>query len=487
MGFPFDPVGAGLVYNVKSYGAFGDGVHDDTAAWKAAGLAASGSGGIAYGPTGTYLISSSIPLYTGVRYIGAGMGTTVLKASGNLTGMFSAVLSSGGTLTNCGVSDMTVNGNTGPTGTTTGVQLDSSASINIVTRGILFERVHFINCAAGVNHAGDNTSAGPMNNKVVADNCVFDTCAAGYQLSGTYGVEIRNCHGLQNTVATVVNPQMQSGGPPNAGTGPTTVTRISGLHVEGRGDVTGALGYTDDGIAMSGSDTRIVDCQIVNVSRSAIHFSSQEGEGSVIDDIVIYGTGGPMLYGDAGSDTEPTTVSNIVGAYVCQNANLNYTYGLRSPIAFNAGAWIADNIRVADAATHTPPYALSLGADAANNTGVVKVSRYSCPAVGTSWVLILNTQSNLKLKLSDCEGLNPVGSSVPGTAFALPASGTAWTNNTGVDGTLFVTGAGVVTDVVVQGVTVASSLSVGQTYFVPAGGTITFTYTTAPTLVFVGN
>ena len=46
MGFPFDPVGAGLVYNVKSYGAFGDGVHDDTAAIQAAwNAAAAGTGG----------------------------------------------------------------------------------------------------------------------------------------------------------------------------------------------------------------------------------------------------------------------------------------------------------------------------------------------------------------------------------------------------------------------------------------------------------
>lgn len=29
--------------------------------------------------------------------------------------------------------------------------------------------------------------------------------------------------------------------------------------------------------------------------------------------------------------------------------------------------------------------------------------------------------------------------------------------------------------------------AVGQSFFVPAGGTITFTYSAAPTLVFVGN
>ena len=488
MGFPFDPVGAGLVYNVKSYGAFGDGVHDDTAAWQAAGLAASSSGGVVYATPGTYLISSSIPLYTGVVYMGAGMGATVLKASGNITGMFSAVLSSGGTLTNCGVSDMTVNGNTGPTGTTTGVQLDSSANANILTRGIFFERVHFVNCAAGINHAGNNASAGPMNNKVVTDNCVFDTCAAGYQLKGTYGVEILNCHGLQNTLATVVETSIRSGGPTNNGQGPTTVTRISGLHVEGRGDLTGSLGYSDDGIDMAGSDTRITGCELSNVSQYPIHFESAENEGSLIDDIVIWGCGGPMLYCDGSPYGQDAVITNVVGAFICQNTNLNPSYGKRAALALNGGSWMVDNVMVADAASHTPPYALSVGADSPNQMGVVKVSRFYCLAVGTSWLQVLGpSQSNMVLSIKDSPGLNPAGATAPWTAFSLPVSGTAWTNNTGVDGTLYCTAAGTVTDVVAQGVTVASSLAVGQSFFVPAGGTITFTYSSAPTLVFVGD
>ena len=101
--------------------------------------------------------------------------------------------------------------------------------------------------------------------------------------------------------------------------------------------------------------------------------------------------------------------------------------------------------------------------------------------------LTITDSSGGKFAIRNCPGYNPVGSAVPGTAFALPASGTAWTNNTGVDGTLFVTAAGTVTDVVVQGVTVGSSLAVGQQFHIPAGGTFTLTYSAAPTLVFVGN
>lgn len=99
----------------------------------------------------------------------------------------------------------------------------------------------------------------------------------------------------------------------------------------------------------------------------------------------------------------------------------------------------------------------------------------------------ITDNSGGKFVIRNCPGYNPVGSSVPGTAFALPASGTAWTNDTGVDGTLYVTAVGTVTDVVVNGVTVGSSLVVGQSIPVKAGSSLTLTYSAAPTLVFVGD
>lgn len=64
---------------------------------------------------------------------------------------------------------------------------------------------------------------------------------------------------------------------------------------------------------------------------------------------------------------------------------------------------------------------------------------------------------------------------------AVPASGTPQTNTTGADVAVTVTG-GTVTAIAVNGVAVLSGVSLGGSVVaVPAGGTITLTYSSAPT------
>lgn len=67
-----------LVFDVKTYGALGDGVTDDTAAINRAITAASGAftpRGIVWFPPGSYLVSSTLTIRTNVVFMGAGMGT----------------------------------------------------------------------------------------------------------------------------------------------------------------------------------------------------------------------------------------------------------------------------------------------------------------------------------------------------------------------------------------------------------------------------
>jgi hypothetical protein len=80
------------VYNAKAYGAKGNGTADDTAAIQTAASAArTNGGGILFFPPGTYLVSGSIIIGTGVEVWGSGKGATFVKrpaTSSTVTGVF---------------------------------------------------------------------------------------------------------------------------------------------------------------------------------------------------------------------------------------------------------------------------------------------------------------------------------------------------------------------------------------------------------------
>lgn len=79
------------VYNVKSYGAVGDGLTDDTAAINAAIAAC--TAGIVYFPSGTYKIMSSIFIKPGVALWGNSMLTSTLVAGANNVNCFAYIAS----------------------------------------------------------------------------------------------------------------------------------------------------------------------------------------------------------------------------------------------------------------------------------------------------------------------------------------------------------------------------------------------------------
>jgi Pectate lyase superfamily protein len=83
----------GQVFNVKSYGAVGDGSADDTAAINAAEAAAEAVHGTVYFPPGTYKITSTITLSSPVRWEGSfassntGVSSSIIKAGAALNPM----------------------------------------------------------------------------------------------------------------------------------------------------------------------------------------------------------------------------------------------------------------------------------------------------------------------------------------------------------------------------------------------------------------
>src|SRR5436190_1698300 len=90
------PDKGGQLVNIKDYGAVGDSVTNDTAAFIKALAACAVDGGTCLVPEGTYLISASVisarprkpSVLSGVHLTGAGHGTSILKIAGMPTDNF---------------------------------------------------------------------------------------------------------------------------------------------------------------------------------------------------------------------------------------------------------------------------------------------------------------------------------------------------------------------------------------------------------------
>ena len=484
------PLSNGLVYNVRDYGAFGDKVHDDTAAIQTAinTCAATGGGIVWLGP-GTYLVTANTTpgqsagigaaLYglSGVRIMGAGRGLTTIKVrTGSATGRSDAIAygfdDKGNTtaIDNVEVSDLSIDLTAITAVFGSGIRCPNPAAVGSDAD---FTNLEMLGCKDwGLSWGGFTTVFQRLRARhVVVNGTVYGGIWIG--LTDYPEVEdlyVENCAGNPGTGEGCAL-EVESG---NYGrfedirgdSLPIQMVLISGNLQASFVGISGTCASGAHGIQFAG---------VNNVEIADVNLSSPGGGGYGLN----FSSGTP-----SGIKTRGL---NLVGF-----TNFVNTQGASSVTDF----------QLSDFTFNGAGYGLVLGG-AGSTATELNISSGTCIGNG-HWLVaqnasgvihgitdsgsgapVLTTCPNLTIR--DCPGYNPVGSSVPGTAFTLPASGTAWTNNTGVDGTLFVTGAGVVTDVVVRGVTVASSLAVGQSFFVPAGGTITFTYTASPTLVFVGN
>ena len=488
MGFPFDPVGAGLVYNVKSYGAFGDGVHDDTAAIQAAiNACAVAGGGIVWLGYDTYLVTANTTpgqstgvgaaLYglSGVRIMGAGRGLATIKVqTGSATNRSDAIAygfdDNGNTtaIDNVGASDLSIDLTSVTASFGSAVRCPNPAAVGSDAD---FTNLEMLNCKDwGISWGGFTTTFQRMRARhIVVNGSVF----GGIWISLTDYPEVLDLY-AENVSGHSASGEgcaleVESG---NYGhfedirgdSLPIQMVLLSGnLHAKLSG-ILGSTAGNAHGIQLSGA-------------------SDIEIEG--VDLVALAGGGNGIQWGSGASSAIKISQVNLAGFtnYVnTQSASSLSDFSLSDFTFTGAG----DGLVLGSGTS--PITELNVSKGYCNGTGYWLVADNVAGLIEKVFVSgSTSVSSSPNLAIRNCPGYNPVGSSVPGTAFSLPASGTAWTNNTGVDGTLYCTAAGTVTDVVLQGVTVASSLAVGRTFFVPAGGTITFTYSSAPTLVFVGD
>ena len=112
---------------VTDYGAYGDGIHDDTAAINNALAAVPSGGAIVYFPGGQYLVSSPLVRQSSfTRFIGEGKGATVILVNpvdpNNFVSPVDSTLGcifdiASTDLTDCAVMDLTINGKASAMGT----------------------------------------------------------------------------------------------------------------------------------------------------------------------------------------------------------------------------------------------------------------------------------------------------------------------------------------------------------------------------------
>lgn len=169
----------GAPVNVLDQGAIGDGLADDTQAIQNA-IDLCQNGGTIYFPPGTYKVTSEFtlsPAYTGIVFLGAGMGATTITAdyTGNVfnfTSTNNVSLEYGGFV----FRNMTIDGNAS---TINAFYIKNRANI-------LIDFVEVKNCSRAVMTADDD----PANavNDLTISNCRFVTCTNN-------SVLLRRCHG----------------------------------------------------------------------------------------------------------------------------------------------------------------------------------------------------------------------------------------------------------------------------------------------------
>lgn len=476
MGFPQVGLQEALVFDARAYGAVGDGVQDDTAAGNLCIADAAAVGGTAYFPEGTYLGEFVSPTQsTGyVRIMGAGIDATTFLCKESVSADGAALsLNMPGEIVDCTVDG---NGTVVPSTTTYSV-LSVGNGLDAGWDYCALRRVRARNMNPNVPNTGWNlvvwlsNSAAPLITTLILDEVIVEgPSATNFDAMAINSFD--TCFVNNMSFLSLARS-------PNFYQGNTLI--VNGMHsngVTGIGEVVfdSAVGY----VSLNGYESTPGSGPPVLFGSPLVYVSNSSfGAGYSLG----YGNNTPLAYFDNVEVGRVTFTNNsyilgTMGLWIATNCRFGNQLVVRTSTASGPLHFVN-----CDFTQHTPAYGIF------NSSTSAVVETYiegGTTNIGSN-AMFQSCTPKPGSRIANLTGYNPVGSAVPGTAFSLPASGTAWTNNTGVDGTLWVTAAGTVTDVVLQGVTVGSSLAVGQSFFVPAGGTITLTYSVAPTLVFVGN
>ena len=192
------------VFNVTSFGAYGDGVHNDTNAIQAALDAANAAGGgTVVMPAGTFLVTGHgdasegcLKIYSNTTLTGAGMGDTEIKLKDGSNEKITGILRTpaGEVTHDVTIENLTINGNRGNTGNEvdglfTGVEPGSpKADYNITISAVEIKEV---------SRYGFDPHEQTTN--MVIENCVaHDNTGDGFTLDFISDSTIQNCVAYDN-------------------------------------------------------------------------------------------------------------------------------------------------------------------------------------------------------------------------------------------------------------------------------------------------
>lgn len=428
--------GPGTFYNVRNpdYGAVGNGTTNDTTAIQAAITACQNAGGgIVYLPPGTYSVVGLVVSASNVAIVGSGWGS-VLKLANATNAYVITFQATTGDYRNVRLLDFKIDAN-GSTQTADSGGINANAAVQCN-----FERLYIQNPWQCGLRLGNSSGGGfGHHNRVIS--CLMDS-------SGTFG---GSGYGLdlfatdENFIA--FNDFESLGG---SGTEPAHIIDRAGLNkffgnnfVGGRNNARGirfkdchrsqVIGGTFDGVAgdnisIDGSSFRIAE----------VTFGSIGDQGTVAASAVLF--------------NNDAVRNQVVNCFYQSSGTASKT---RSYIR-ETGVGATPNNRILGGAIET--------------VGALSVGPFEI-ATGSL------------TRVAGVMGYNPVGGAV--TTPAVPSSGVAVTNTTGVDVVVFVNG-GTVSAISIGG-TATGITATNRDFRLAAGQTITLTYSVAPTWKWFGD
>lgn len=521
----------GQVYNVKAYGALGNGTTDDTVAIQLAINAASAAGGgLVYLPPGTYKITSKLTPLSKVKIQGAGSGNTTIAGYGTNFSLFENLAISGSPTTDIEICDMKLDGtnvlvpgnyaplykgiyiqytkrmkihdlyvyNTYATGIGTDFLIDSivdnctvencgvrgaatgqagtgANGIGIGTGAYAIESWIVSNCIAiGCGNNGimmeDQYQLVDSSYMTVAD-CIAYNCKFGFRDSGVSKVSFDNCWAANSTNDGFYITTGDIGTLATA-FNPKEI-QLNGCYAYGNGTGTTANGFTINDAKPDGTlyDVYMTQCAAVSNSQHGFEVHNVSKVSMLNCNAHNNQNHGILAY----SSTSLAPFNKLIIDGGLFNNNSQVGAGQTDGIRIGAsGTGSMDSARVTnvtcfdDQNTKTQRYGIS-------TTGTIANSRIDTNNVSNNRNAGINVgNASTSLIIKDCIGYNPIGQASI-TVGASPYTYTA--GNSPED--VYVTG-GTVSDIK-KGSTTVFATSPATVHLEP-NQAMTVTYTVAPTM-----